>query len=358
MGHPVDIFVSAPPDSCKWAVCHDILQDAVVMKECGHSFCAVCAEASLEASYNRCPTCRVFVSGLVPNFSMRQTVELMVVRCPGGEDDAFDDGSRQRRRGENGETVTADVRCDWTGQCKDLIKHEDDCGFKIIKCDIEGCDHECRRQDMIQHHSCAGSLRCHLKLMHQTVTSSYKNEMQVMKQDIKTEYEHKIADMKQEFRDQMDYLHYSVTTMYEEKINEREQAITARYEKKMTDMNQAIYANCESKMKDMCQKIKTKCERQIGDVEEEFERQIEDEDCRISGLERQMKSIQKKVSGFVNDEDTDESSNGNSTSEEQTLLANEAIRNAIIAFLREEGCKFTVVCLLTDWLHSNCFFST
>lgn len=157
MGYASEIFLSPPPDNSNCAICHDVLQDAVSMKECGHTFCDECAIACLETK--SCPTCRVAVSGTIPNFYARESIDSMQVRCPEGHDD---DRSK-RTRGDDGEAIPAET-CDWTGRCDDFKKHEDVCSFKVIKCGLEGCTHECKRKDMNNHLSGDGFL-LHMNLM-------------------------------------------------------------------------------------------------------------------------------------------------------------------------------------------------
>eukprot|EP00956_Cyclotella_meneghiniana_P002768 scaffold3265_cov20-Cyclotella_meneghiniana.AAC.1 len=47
MGYTADIFTSQLPARYNCAVCHDVLQSAVVFKECGHFFCEECAKACM-----------------------------------------------------------------------------------------------------------------------------------------------------------------------------------------------------------------------------------------------------------------------------------------------------------------------
>lgn len=139
-------------DSCKCAICHDILQDAVAFKECGHSLCDECSKPCLTSK--SCPTCRVAITSTNPNYIVRELIELIEVKCPHGSCDAGSDGSAKRRRGNDGGTVTtlsSSDTCGWTGKCIDLPAHEKTCEFKVVTCTLDGCNHQCRRKDMNNH---------------------------------------------------------------------------------------------------------------------------------------------------------------------------------------------------------------
>ena len=194
MGHPVEIFTSPPPDGCICAICHDVLQNAVVMKECGHSFCEECADKTNDI----CPNCRLAVTGTVPNFTTRSLVGSMMVMCTNeGGDDGFNNSSNKRARaGENGESivVASGDRCNWTGKCSDLRSHQNVCNLEVITCSIEGCDHRCRRKDMNNHLSGDGFLH-HMNLMQQSITARYEKKMVDMHQSITSRYEREIKSL-------------------------------------------------------------------------------------------------------------------------------------------------------------------
>jgi ubiquitin-conjugating enzyme E2 I len=109
----------------------------------------------------------------------------MEVACPNGSDGG---DSRKKRRGNDGGAIVQDGDvCTWTGECKDLHKHEEECEFKMVKCTIKGCFHECIRKDMSKHLSGDGLLR-HLNLMEQAHDKKIA-EMQKL-------FEEQVGDMK------------------------------------------------------------------------------------------------------------------------------------------------------------------
>ena len=204
MGHPVEIFTSPPPDSCICAICHDVLKDAVGIN-CGHSFCEECAKACL--SSGSCPNCRADFTSYVPNYTTREFIGSMAVKCPHGQVE-----SSKRARGNDGEAVSSENEmCDWTGKCQDLQTHENVCQIKIVECSIDGCYHKCRWRDMASHLSGDGFV-LHMNLMKQSLTVSFENKIDVMKQSHKREIE-TLERKQQRSNDQINTLKRKVTLL-------------------------------------------------------------------------------------------------------------------------------------------------
>eukprot|EP00956_Cyclotella_meneghiniana_P029845 scaffold73555_cov37-Cyclotella_meneghiniana.AAC.5 len=217
MGHPTEIFVSSPPDSSTCAICHDVLEDAVSMKECGHTFCDGCAKTCLQTNTKECPSCRVEVTGCIPNFFARESIGAMQVKCPHGRNDNADEESK-RRRGNDGDALQTEC-CGWTGRCDDFENHDNACEFKTITCELDGCDHKCRRKDMVNHLSGGGFLR-HMNLMKQ----SNDRKMEEMKQSIAASYDSKMEEMKQ-----------SIAARYENKIQHLQEKVQVLEDSKARD---------------------------------------------------------------------------------------------------------------------------
>jgi hypothetical protein len=197
MGHHVEIFTTQPPDSCICAICHDVFKDPICFKQyCGHTFCDECAR-----DIRSCPTCRKEVNGTVPNFFARETIGALEVNCP----TQFEDNQSSKRvRGNEGEAIPTSDGCGWVGKCESLHVHEKDCQFKLVTCEIEGCDHQCRRKDMANHIS--GDIVHHMKLMKDSadkkvesfklsVAADYEKKMSGLKQAITSDYDKKIDSM-------------------------------------------------------------------------------------------------------------------------------------------------------------------
>eukprot|EP00956_Cyclotella_meneghiniana_P029844 scaffold73555_cov37-Cyclotella_meneghiniana.AAC.4 len=210
MGHPTEIFLSSPPDSSTCAICHDVLQDAVSMKECGHTFCDGCAKTCLQTTKS-CPNCRVEVTGCNPNFFARESIGAMQVKCPHGKHDDDEEGSK-RRRGNDGDALPSEG-CTWTGSCDDFENHDNACEFKIVTCELDGCDHKCRRRDMDSHLSGGGFLR-HMNLM------KHSNDRKM--EAITARYDNKIQELKTESNRKIKLLQDQVRSLQESKAREEE----------------------------------------------------------------------------------------------------------------------------------------
>jgi hypothetical protein len=121
----------------------------------------------------------------------------MEVKCPNGKKDIGEDPSTKRARGNEGEVVhvvSSVDGCGWSGKCQDLQSHEDVCDFKVVKCSIDGCNHECQRKNMNNHLSGIGFLH-HMNLMKQSITASYEKKIDSMEKKIKS-MQKEISDLK------------------------------------------------------------------------------------------------------------------------------------------------------------------
>eukprot|EP00956_Cyclotella_meneghiniana_P019178 scaffold32681_cov60-Cyclotella_meneghiniana.AAC.2 len=255
MGHHVEIFTSPPPDSCICAVCHDVLKDAVGIN-CGHSFCEECAKVCLPTK--ACPNCRADFTSYAPNFTAREFIGSMEVRCIHGHDEQ-DEEMRKRARGNDGAVVVAEWNggCRWTGKCQDLQTHENTCQFKIVTCSIDGCNHECPRKDIAAHLSGDGFVH-HMNLMKQSITASYKGKLE----DMKTSYENKMEEMKQ--------------------------CITSSYENKVEDMRQSYDVK-------ICQNGS-----QMTAMKKSLEREKRQSSAQIKSFEKKIKVLETKVKSLTN----------------------------------------------------------
>ena len=54
--------------------------------------------------------------------------------------------------------------CNWTGEVKDVESHGNTCAFRVVTCDIEGCNHTCKRKDMEDHTSNTVVMIRHMEL--------------------------------------------------------------------------------------------------------------------------------------------------------------------------------------------------
>ena len=187
MGHPTNLFSPEPASNYICVVCHDVLEDACSVKECGHTFCHDCIKTFLE-TYNvaSCPNCRVNVSGYVPNYFARDSVDELQVQCFEGacsddqDNNSSDNGTKKRKRDDDDDKRS----CNWKGPLKDLNNHKENvCPFKVVTCSVGGCDHTCFRKDMESHIS--GGFITHMKLMQRENDTKMKRMEQSMNSKIK-----------------------------------------------------------------------------------------------------------------------------------------------------------------------------
>lgn len=169
MGFPSDIFTSDPAVSCICVICHDVLEKASSLKECGHTFCDACIASSLEASAS-CPNCRASVTGANPSYFARDTIDGMEVKCSNWR--SGEDATKKRTRCDRdneGDSAAPSLGCEWKGQLKDLKHHEITCGFKRVKCSVDGCSHTCLAKDMEAHLTNGAAILSHMQLMKYSV---------------------------------------------------------------------------------------------------------------------------------------------------------------------------------------------
>ena len=195
MGHPTDIFLELSSNNCICAICHDVLEDASSLKECGHTFCDACIR-DLESHSSPCPNCRAVVRGANANYILRDVIESMHVKCP----DA-DGNNNKRKRDENDSEETAHSGCDWKGQLKDLKDHESVCGYKIVPCTVDGCTHTCRRRDREIHLSSGTGMMMHMDLKLRFESQRHRAEMKLMEIGMERKYESKIQQLRYDIRE-------------------------------------------------------------------------------------------------------------------------------------------------------------
>lgn len=224
------MFVERPSGGCICAICHDVLQDASALN-CGHTFCNECIKSLGGGAGGKvCPNCRVAVTSSNPNYAVRDIIDAMQVRCPlnlgvdgGGDDNSNGDSyhdheegnadgggnacSKKRKRDNDGDVPRG---CSWTGQLQNLRDHEGICGFKVISCSVEGCQHSCMRKDMVEHLSGTAGAVMHLSL-------SYERKLAAMEGS----YERKLRDIEKKYDGKLKELESSCVTLHNDSHHER-----------------------------------------------------------------------------------------------------------------------------------------
>lgn len=77
-GWPLERFTESRED-CICAVCREVTRETMAIN-CGHSFCKYCIHRSMR-QIPHCPTCRIPISSIVPDFSARLHIMKSNVRC-------------------------------------------------------------------------------------------------------------------------------------------------------------------------------------------------------------------------------------------------------------------------------------
>ena len=294
MGHPVDIFLSPPSDGCICAICLDVFKDAVSIKECGHSFCNDCA-ASLLAR-KECSTCRVEATGVNPNFSVRDMIGSMQVKCFNQDEDV-----NKRARGNNGEVLAAvPEACTWTGPFDDLKVHNDDCQFKVATCPVEGCGHKCCQRDMNNHLTSGDGFIRHMDLMKST-TDKKIMDMEKSHKEMVASYEQKIDDM----RRRMDEKIADIKTNHHQTLH----AFTEVEKKRVNDMQRRMdekFASIQTIQGEQNMQIdaKHRCiDNKIAIMKKVHAQKINTMQKEMTATKKKIESLEKEdaVVGAVND---------------------------------------------------------
>ena len=100
MGHSTDMFSPDPAASCICAIFHDVLKHVSSLKECGHMFCEECIKTNLESNTS-CPNFCAAVTGSNPNYFARDTIVLMLVRCPESKGKDHENICKKHKRDDN-----------------------------------------------------------------------------------------------------------------------------------------------------------------------------------------------------------------------------------------------------------------
>ena len=239
MGHPTDIFSPGPSTGFICAICHDVLKDASTFRECGHTFCDDCITDCLGHN-NSCPNCRVVVTGSNPNYALREIVESLPVNCP----EWCNSKKRKRDEEDDDQDVAAIAGCDWKGQLKDLKDHEKVCDFKIVACNVNGCEHRCKRKDMASHHSSPTGMMMHQELRHENNMKSMELRYESKMKFIELKHENDIKEMGLRYENNIEAVQLALTLreqMYEKKLEDRDQKYEKKLREEMKELEAGIY---------------------------------------------------------------------------------------------------------------------
>ncbi len=144
------VFVSPPPDILLCPIHKDLIQQAVIAR-CGHTFCRSCIEKHL-AQQPSCPVdgtpLQAAPEYLFPNLAVAGQIENLVIYCKYGL-------KKRKKKGWEPD----DGGCQEHLKLGQRAKHEDQCGFAIVKC--PSCDAlPMRRRQLNEHAKGCSRIHC------------------------------------------------------------------------------------------------------------------------------------------------------------------------------------------------------
>eukprot|EP01013_Petalomonas_cantuscygni_P017853 TRINITY_DN35124_c0_g1_i1.p1 TRINITY_DN35124_c0_g1~~TRINITY_DN35124_c0_g1_i1.p1 ORF type:complete len:363 (+),score=33.18 TRINITY_DN35124_c0_g1_i1:94-1182(+) len=127
------------------SICHEVLENAVVVCKEGHSTCRKCIGNWMDRGGCTCPECREKISekqaaSLVRNRPVINLIRRLAVRCPTAVD--------------NGAAATeTNPQCSWEGLCEDLETHASVCQAEVVPCTFAawGCSVRPTREALTAH---------------------------------------------------------------------------------------------------------------------------------------------------------------------------------------------------------------
>jgi len=93
--------------------------------------------------------------------------------------------------------------CNWMGQVNDIESHGNTCMFKIVTCDVEGCNHTCQRKDMGDHTSDTNVKFKHMELKHDKKLKEMEKKHKDAMTEMEEKNERKLAQQKAETQNKL-----------------------------------------------------------------------------------------------------------------------------------------------------------
>ncbi|CAH3192850.1 unnamed protein product [Porites evermanni] len=126
-GYDYDFIIRVPED---WIclVCHLAMKDPVQIVGCGHRLCNICMESLFRRPSPSCPADRQPLSRdkIFPDAACHRKILDLSVKC-------------------------SYFRCSWTGELRDVEKHQSSCSFKVVNCPNVGCKEKLTKQELTIH---------------------------------------------------------------------------------------------------------------------------------------------------------------------------------------------------------------
>jgi len=96
----------------------------------------------------------------------------------------------------------------------DIKGHDNTCMYKVIECDVEGCNHTCQRKDMINHLSDMNVKLHHMELKYTKKMEQMETKYEGKLEECEKKYDTKLKLMEQKYKKKF--------TEYENKLQEYE----------------------------------------------------------------------------------------------------------------------------------------
>ena len=121
-------FVS-PPDDLVCMVCHHVAKEAHQVECCGKVFCKTCI-MEVSERVGTCPNCNKYSPKIFSDHRSSRHVKRLKVAC---------------------ENFDEEMGCVWSGTLESCETHEEECGFKEVKCPNIGCSQVILRRFLEEH---------------------------------------------------------------------------------------------------------------------------------------------------------------------------------------------------------------
>ncbi|XP_078368206.1 TNF receptor-associated factor 3-like [Oculina patagonica] len=116
-------------------VCDKLMLDAVILPECGHTFCNSCVSRVRQEAIKKCPYCRNIIKGTSQtNYTVKKLVAQIRARCNlCGREDVVEALIQHKCPEEERECYNEG--CKETVKRKDKRTHAEECLYRIISCE-------------------------------------------------------------------------------------------------------------------------------------------------------------------------------------------------------------------------------
>ncbi|XP_031554759.1 TNF receptor-associated factor 5-like [Actinia tenebrosa] len=122
--------VSPPPNDYECPICQMLLCEPLQIAKCGHRFCKACLEPEMRKDVPLCPLDRdeIEVDKVFTDQACHRAIQSLIVKC-----------------------LNASDGCEWTGEIRDALEHQNVCPHERVQCTNENCEEVLPRQEIEKH---------------------------------------------------------------------------------------------------------------------------------------------------------------------------------------------------------------